>query len=149
MTFRMAGKSKTQAQQVLRATTSRAAQDQPYKLSEAWRHSEHSRKKRSSRQCHQPPVSPAAHTFGDPNLTQTHRRDPCGQGTSNASGVCEELLSDLTYGKDFWLANGDHKLYSKWSGSISPEAGSHHHHRLQVLQDCDQLGSVPHSIQRR
>ena len=95
-------------------------------------------------------MSPAAHTFGDPNLTQADRRDPCGQGTNNASGVCEELLSDLTYGKDFWLVNGDHKLYSKWPGSrTSPEAGSHHPHRLQVLQDRDQLGSVPHSIQRR
>lgn len=123
-----------------RATTSREAHDQPYKLSEAWRSSEHSRKKSSGHQCHQQHI----------HLGSKHRRDLCGQGTSNVSSVCKELLSDLTYGEDFWLANGDHKLYSKWPGSrTSPEAGNHHHHRLQVLQDCDQLGSVPHSTQRR
>lgn len=127
-----------------RATTSWAAQDQPNKLSEAWRSSGHSRKKRSSHQCHQ------QHIHLGIQILCKHRRDLYGQGTSNVSSVRKELLSDLTYGEDFWLANGDHKLYSKWPGSrTSPAAGSHHHHRLQVLQGCDQLSSIPHSTQRR
>lgn len=71
-------------------------------------------------------VPSSTHIWGSKSYTSTYE-GLYGQGTSTVSSVSKELLSNLTYKEDFWLVNGDQKLYSKWPGSrASPEAGSNH-----------------------